>query len=79
MCLVVLSWSSSPSPSVLLETLLIPESTGMLLDDSIDDVTLTEGGACIQAGAGAETAAESNCEFKSGIFFFREFLPSEVL
>ncbi len=49
MCLVVLSSSSSPSPSVLLETLLIPESTGLLLDD----VTVTE------SGDGAETAAES--------------------
>lgn len=61
MCVAVLS-SSSLSPSVLPETLLIPESTGLLLDDSVNDVTDTEGGTCIQAGAGA--ADESCCEFK---------------
>lgn len=62
MGLDVLSSSSSPSPSVLLETLLIPESTGLLLDDSVDDVIVTGGGVCIQAGAGTEAAAESSCE-----------------
>lgn len=50
------------SPSVLLERLLIPESTRMLLDDSTDDVIV--GGACIQRLAGTGTAAESCCEFK---------------
>lgn len=62
MGLDVLSSSSSPSPSVLLETLLIPESTGLLLNDSVDDVT--GGGVCIQAGADAEAAAASGCEQK---------------
>lgn len=52
-----LAISSSPSPSVLLEMLPIPESTGLLLDD----VTVAEGGACIQAGVGAEGSC---CEFK---------------
>lgn len=57
MCLEVLSSSSA---SVLLERLLIPESTGLLLSD----VTITEGGACIQAGPGADGAAASSCAFK---------------
>lgn len=61
MCLEVLS---SSSPSFLLEKLLIPESTGLLLDDSVNDVTVTEGEACIQVGPGADAAAESSCEFK---------------
>lgn len=64
MCLAVLS-SSSPSPSALLKTLLIPESTGLPLDDSADDVNVTAGRACIPAGAGGETAAASCCEFKT--------------
>lgn len=34
-----------PSPSFLLEMLLIPESASQLLDDSVDDVTVLEGGA----------------------------------
>lgn len=61
MCLEVLS---SSSPSFLLEKLLIPESTGLLLDDSFDDVTVTEGGACIQAGPGAD----DRCPQKQVVF-----------
>lgn len=57
MCLEVLSSSSA---SILLERLLIPESTGLLLGD----VTITEGGACIQGGLGADGAAASSCVFK---------------
>lgn len=49
MCLEVLSSSSA---SVLLERLLL------------SDVTITEGGACIQVGPGADGAAASTCEFK---------------
>lgn len=57
MCLEVLS---SPSASVLLERLLIPESTRLLLNG----VTIIGGGACIRAGLGAAAAAESSCVFK---------------
>lgn len=39
---------SLSSPSVLLEVLLIPESTGLLVDDITDDV---RDGVCFQDGS----------------------------
>lgn len=51
---------SSASPSVLLDTLLIPESTGLLPDD------ITGGGACDRAGP----ACGSGCEFKERLCYF---------
>lgn len=62
MCLDVLSSSSA---SILLDTMLIPESTGLLIEDSVGDVTVTKGGACVPASPGDGWAAEAGCGFEN--------------
>lgn len=52
--------SSSPSPPILLDMPLFPESTGLLLSDITNDVIPVMGGAFFKA----DVVAESCCEIK---------------
>lgn len=61
MCLDILSSSSA---SILLDIMLIPESTGLLIEDSVGDVIVTEGGACVSA-AGDGWTVDSGCWFEN--------------